>query len=161
MKRWGFAVLLLPAALVLIILGGGARIVRAHDPEDLLFLPKIDRFALAEAYRRGGACRSPAHLKMLCSLARISTATAIPTRSTSVSRSSRFRKKFIPASSSTSGCLLLWVQEQVRRRGCQARRCAWKKAITSRSRFTTRITFRTRSIFTARASRTTWMAFRT
>src|SRR5437899_1958792 len=51
MNRWAFGVLLLTTALVL----GGARMVRAHDPEDLRFLPKIDRFALAEAYRRGGA----------------------------------------------------------------------------------------------------------
>src|SRR5437762_12819728 len=51
MNRWGCAVLLLASALFL----GRAGYVAAHDPEDLRFLPKLDRFALAEAYRRGGA----------------------------------------------------------------------------------------------------------
>ena len=32
----------------------GAGRVGAHDPADLEFVPKLDRFALAAAYRRGG-----------------------------------------------------------------------------------------------------------
>ncbi|PYS21039.1 MAG: hypothetical protein DMG11_28605, partial [Acidobacteria bacterium] len=50
MKTRGHAALILIAAALL----GGAGIVLAHDPADLQFLPKLDRFALAEAYRRGG-----------------------------------------------------------------------------------------------------------
>lgn len=52
MSRLGFAALILAAALI--VLTGRASLV-AHDPDDLQFLPKLDRFALAEAYRRGGA----------------------------------------------------------------------------------------------------------
>jgi hypothetical protein len=40
------------AAVVALSIAG--RIV-AHELEDLQYLPKFDRYALAEAYRRGGA----------------------------------------------------------------------------------------------------------
>jgi len=51
MSGRGFAGLMLAAALTL--LGGRAGVV-AHDPADLEFVPKLDRFALTAAYRRGG-----------------------------------------------------------------------------------------------------------
>ncbi|HYR83856.1 MAG TPA: multicopper oxidase domain-containing protein [Terriglobia bacterium] len=50
MKNRGHAALIVIAAALL----GGAGILVAHDPADLQFLPKLDRFALADAYRRGG-----------------------------------------------------------------------------------------------------------
>src|SRR5437667_10401501 len=46
--RSGVAGVMIAAAVVL----GGA--ISAHEPADLEFIPKLDRFALAEAYRRGG-----------------------------------------------------------------------------------------------------------
>jgi FtsP/CotA-like multicopper oxidase with cupredoxin domain len=51
MSGRGFAGLMPAAALTLL---GGAASVVAHDPADLEFVPKLDRFALTEAYRRGG-----------------------------------------------------------------------------------------------------------
>jgi len=42
-----FFLLLACAALL------GGRLA-AHEPDDLQYLPKLDRFALAEAFRRGG-----------------------------------------------------------------------------------------------------------
>ena len=42
------------AACASAALGVGGRI-SAHEPGDLQYLPKLDRFALAEAFRRGGA----------------------------------------------------------------------------------------------------------
>ena len=47
----GLAALVVAAAAALLIDGGR---VGAHDPSDLEFVPKLDRFALAAAYRRGG-----------------------------------------------------------------------------------------------------------
>ncbi len=49
MKRRVTAFALLAAAAL--CLGGD---VGAHEPGDLIFLPKLDRFALTEAYQRGG-----------------------------------------------------------------------------------------------------------
>jgi manganese oxidase len=50
MNKRGVAALVILAAALL----GGAGIISAHDPADLEFLPKLDRFALSEAFRRGG-----------------------------------------------------------------------------------------------------------
>src|SRR5256885_14557592 len=44
------------AALVAVVAAAavcGSRLA-AHEPGDLQFIPKLDRFALAEAFRRGG-----------------------------------------------------------------------------------------------------------
>src|SRR5215468_10428285 len=46
--RVAVVILLVTAALL------GGRLA-AHEPGDLQYLPKLDRFALAEAFRRGGA----------------------------------------------------------------------------------------------------------
>ncbi|MGH9254845.1 MAG: multicopper oxidase domain-containing protein, partial [Vicinamibacterales bacterium] len=51
MKLRGLAALAVAGAAV--VLGGGNRAV-AHDPADLEFVPRLDRYALAAAYRRGG-----------------------------------------------------------------------------------------------------------
>lgn len=47
----GLAALGLAGAAAVLVESGR---VGAHDPADLEFVPKLDRFALAEAYRRGG-----------------------------------------------------------------------------------------------------------
>src|SRR5262245_66268448 len=51
MNARGLAALAAAAAAVLI---AGTGRVGAHDPADLEFVPKLDRFALSAAYRRGG-----------------------------------------------------------------------------------------------------------
>lgn len=48
--RWRLALVLAGAAAV--VAGGDSAV--AHDPADLQFVPKLDRYALAAAYRRGG-----------------------------------------------------------------------------------------------------------
>jgi FtsP/CotA-like multicopper oxidase with cupredoxin domain/Cu/Ag efflux protein CusF len=48
--RWRLALAATGAAA---LLGGGDR-ASAHDPADLQFVPRLDRYALAAAYRRGG-----------------------------------------------------------------------------------------------------------
>ena len=42
------------AATLMAAVLGGAVFVLAHDPADLEFVPNLDRYALSEAYRRGG-----------------------------------------------------------------------------------------------------------
>jgi FtsP/CotA-like multicopper oxidase with cupredoxin domain len=45
---------LVVVTLIAGLLLAAARFVSAHDPADLEFVPNLDRFALSEAYRRGG-----------------------------------------------------------------------------------------------------------